>query len=136
LERKPELGSRPSWLDSEPSTLFPVKEAARKVDSAKIGKIKNAAAQEFIDIYIDSMKQFHKKSYEDYQEYLDDFSAMKEYRDAFLDYLKYFSVRDDFGSYMADTFEKLYNALFNAKTFNPEAMSCSTEEFDIFRLHI
>lgn len=136
LERKPELGSRPSWLDSEPSTLFPVKEAVRKVDSAKIGKLKNAVAQEFIDIYIDSMKQFHKKSYEDYQEYLDDFSSMKEYRDAFLDYLKIFSVRDDFGSYMADTFEKLYNTLFNAKTFNPETVSCGNEEFDIFRLHI
>lgn len=67
LERKPELGSRPDWLDAEPSTLFPVKEAVRRVDNAKIGKLKNAAAQDFIDVYIAAMKQFFRKDYSDDQ---------------------------------------------------------------------
>lgn len=136
LERKPELGTRPSWLDKAPASLFPVKEAVKRVEYATIGKLKNAAAQDFLDIYIEVMKQFYKKGYSEPQIYIDDFMAMKEYRDVFLDYLKVFSGREHFGAFMADTFEKLYNALYNAKTYNPDAHSCGEEEFDIFRLHV
>lgn len=136
LERKPELGKRPTWLDSEPSTLFPVKEAVKRVGNAQGWKLQNVAAQDFIGIYIESLKQFFKKSYAKPQAYLDDFTAMKEYRNAFLDYLKVFSAREHFGSFMADTFEKLYNALYDIKTFDPNAHECGEDEFDIFRLHV
>ena len=68
--------------------------------------------------------------------YLASFAAMKEYRDVFLDHLKAFSTVDGFGARMADEFERLYNALFNANTFVPNTMGCGENEFDLFRLHV
>lgn len=136
LERKPELGSRPAWLDEKPDALFPVREAVRRVENADIGRLRTVEAQDFIEVYIEAMKQFFRKDYPEDQVYLDDFKAMKEYRDVFLDYLKTFSGRDDFGSFMADAFEKLYNALCDIHTFVPNVVSWNNDQFDIFRLHI
>lgn len=61
---------------------------------------------------------------------------MKEYRDVFLDHLKAISAISNFGDTMADEFECLYNALYNAYTFDARAGSCGENEFDLFRLHV
>lgn len=137
-ERKPELGNRPSWLEKdESSALFPLKEAEKKVATAQLGNFKVTVAQDFIDVYLDSLKVFYKKEYSNNQEYLDDFMEMKEYRDIFLDYLKKLTGNiSDLGEFLADTFEKMYNTLYSIETFVPGASSCSYEQFDIFRLHI
>ena len=37
---------------------------------------------------------------------------------------------------MADTFEKMYNTLYNVQTFVPNAFSVNPDLFDIFRVHI
>lgn len=136
-ERKPELGSRPAWLDeTEPSALFPVREAEKRVTSMNAGQLKLVAAQNFIDVYLDSLKCFYKKEFST-EEYLNDFCSMKEYRDVFLDYVKRISLTTEhFGEFMADTFEKMYNTLYNVQTFIPGALACGYDEFDIFRLHI
>lgn len=134
--RKPELGTKPSWLDEkEPAALFPIKEAERKIQ-AHMGKISSAAVSDFIDVYLEAIEKFYKKNISP-EEYLEYFNAMKEYRDVFLDYIKRASeTTDHFGSFMADTFEKLYNTLFDVKTFEKKGISANYEDFDLFRLHI
>lgn len=134
--RKPEIGSRPAWLIAErPDGLYPLKDAVKKLSAADLGKMKNVAAHDFVDAYIEAVKQFYVKNI-DNDSYLANFRAMKEYRNVFLDHLKAFSNTDHFGATMADEFERLYNALFNAYTFEPGAMSCGEKEFDIFRIHV
>lgn len=134
--RKPEIGSRPDWLTEEqPDGLYPLKDAVKKLSVANLGRMKNVAAREFVDIYIEALKQFYVKNI-DNETYLKNYKAMKEYRDVFLDHLKAFSTADHFGSTMADEFERLYNAFYNAYTFEPKTMSCGENEFDLFRIHI
>ena len=134
--RKPEIGERPGWLTEEtPDGLYPLKVAVKKISAADLRRMKNVAARDFVDVYIESLKQFYVKNI-DKDAYLASFAAMKEYRDVFLDHLKAFSNVDGFGARMADEFERLYNALFNANTFVPNTMGCGENEFDLFRLHV
>lgn len=134
--RKPELGSRPEWLTAEtPDNLYPVKDAVKSITAADLQRMKSLAARDFVDAYIEAMKQFYVKNI-DAETYLINFKAMKEYRDVFLDHLKAFSSSEHFGSTMADEFERLYNVLYCAKTFDPQTMSCGQNEFDLFRIHI
>lgn len=135
--RKPEIGKPPAWLtEQESSTLYPLKEAERHVSLAQLEKKKTAAAQDFMDAYIDALKPFFRQKYQNDQEYLDDFAAMKEYRNVFLDFLKEISGMEHMGEYLADVFERMYNELYCIQTFIPGARGCGYDEFDIFRLHI
>ena len=134
--RKPEIGERPEWLTEEsPDGLYPLKSVVKKLSVTDLGRMKDVAAREFVDAYIEAMKQFYVKNI-DKERYLANFTAMKEYRDVFLDHLKALSASDHFGSTMADEFERLYNALYNAYTFDSKTMSCYENDFDLFRLHI
>ena len=135
--RRPQLGNRPAWLDEEePAELFSVKEVRRKIERISSGRLQKVAVQEFIDVYMDSLKCFYKKEFTK-EEYLKDFEEMKEFRDVFLDYIKYVSqTTEHFGEFMADTFEKMYNTLYNAEFYEPEAEQISYSSFDIFRVHI
>ncbi len=134
--RKPEIGTRPLWLTEEsPDGLFPLKNAVKALSVSELGKMKDVAVREYIDAYIEAMKQFYMKK-PDTNSYLSSFMSMKEYRDSFLDHLKAFSSSKHFGASMADEFERLYNALYNVHTFEPSSMQCGKVEFDIFRLHI
>lgn len=134
--RKPEIGERPEWLTEErPDGLYPLKNAVKKLSATDLGRMKDVAAREFVDAYIEAMKQFYVKNI-DKERYLANFAAMKEYRDVFLDHLKEFSFSDHFGFTMADEFERLFNELYNAYTFDSKMMSCYENDFDLFRLHI
>lgn len=134
--RKPEIGERPIWLSKDrPDRLYRLKVAAKKINVADYGKIKKIAAREFIDVYIDSMKQFYVKNI-DNDIYLKNFEVMKEYRDIFLDHLNAISTSEHFGSTMADEFELLYNTLYNVRTFVPNADSYGGNDLDLFRLHV
>lgn len=136
-ERKPMLGKMPTWLDEdEPAELYPVKEAKKKVEALGPEQLRMAAAQDFIDVYLDALKQFYKKNI-DSEEYLNRFKAMKDYRDVFLDYVKSISTTTEhLGEFMADTFEKMYNTLYNVETFEPTACSSGYDDFDLFRVHM
>lgn len=135
-QRKPEIGKRPDWLTEEtPNELYSLNVAVKKLSAADLKRMKGVAARDFVDAYIESLKQFYVKNI-DKDTYLENFSAMKEYRDIFLDHLKALSSVDCFGSTMADEFERLYNALFNVATFVPNMMSCGEIDFDLFQLHV
>ena len=135
-QRKPELGSRPDWLTGKtPDSLYPVKNAVKKITAADLGRMKALAVRDFVDVYIDALRQFYVKNI-DKDTYLTNFKAMKEYRDVFLDHLKAFSAAEHFGSTMADEFERLYNTLYSARTFDSDTMSSGKNEFDLFRIHI
>lgn len=135
LHRKPEIGQRPKWLtEDEPDEVFQIKDAGRRIAVSELGSQKYVAIQDFIDMYIESLKQFYKEGI-DNDTYLKNFIAMKEYRNVFLDQLSSFNSHN-LGDMMSDQFERLYNALFDIKTFGEDKMSCYNEDFDLFRVHI
>lgn len=137
LERKPERGNRPVWLDEKiPDALYKVKKAEENVNRNSIESLKRVSAKEFIETYLDSIRIFYKKTL-DNDEYLRDFQLLLEYRNIFLDYVRKISMNTDhFGELMADTFEKMYNTLYNVQTFEPGSYSCSLDSMDIFKVHI
>lgn len=136
LNRKPELGARPIWLNKESSQIYFLKEATRRLKAVSSGRLRNIEAQDFIDAYIESIKQFYRSGYENSQDYINDLTALKEYRDRFLDYLKVVSDNKEFGLFLAGIFENLYNILYYVKTFNNDVNGYSEDSFDIFKLHI
>lgn len=134
--RKPEIGSPPDWLtQEEPEELFPVKAAAKKVQAAELGRIKNIASRDFVDKYIEALKQFYDPS-PSAEKYLSSFSALLEYRNVFLDHVKALSETENFGNSLADEFEYLYNVLYNVKTFDPGTTSYNDLQLDLFRVHV
>lgn len=133
--KKPELGSRPTWLSKETPDSFYLLRSAVKSITAESLKDKGVSIRAFTDIYIESMKQFYAYNIGE-EKYLRYFSEMKEYRNVFLDHLNAFSNVDGFGSILADEFERLYNSLYGIETFKPGSSSCGYEEFDLFRIHV
>ena len=125
------------WLDEDESAeLYPVKEAKKKVEALGPEQLRLVAAQDFIDVYLNALKKFYKRNI-DTAEYLNYFRETKDYRDVFLDYIKSISTTTEhLGEFMADTFEKMYNTLYNVETFEPNACSCGYDDFDLFRVHV
>lgn len=135
-QRKPEIGSPPEWLTKEePEEMFPIKDAAKKVQAAELGRMKDMASRDFVDKYIEAIKQFYDPS-PSAEKYLSSFSAMLEYRNVFLDHIKALSETENFGDSLADEFEYLYNMLYNVKTFDPGTASYNDSQLDLFRVHV
>ena len=136
-KRRPALGKRPAWLtEDESSALYPLKQIIHENKARKVGPLKNITVLKFLTVYIDGLKPFYKGSYSTNQEYLDDFAAMKDHRDVFLDFVQSISDEPHFGSRMAEIFEKLYNELTDIHSFVNEPSSYSGNECDIFKVHI
>lgn len=135
--RKPQLGHRPAWLDEEiPLSLSIAKQNLKNINKKQTGITSNAKAQEFIDSYIESIKVFYCEEF-DPEQYKKSFDLMKDYRNTFLDGIRTIkSHHNDFGLFLADTFELMFNTLFNLKTFEPNALDSSDINFDLFRVHI
>lgn len=57
--RKPEIGSRPAWLEDTPQEVIRVKLAALRLSGKTANK--KLAVQEFIDFYIESMKRSNNR---------------------------------------------------------------------------
>ena len=136
LERKPAVGKRPKWLDEEPPELSALREATKRTSFINSSGLNGAGVYNFVDSYIDSIKHFYNDSYNGPEDYIEDFIGLKEYRDVFLDYLSELSRKDDFGIFMADAFEKLYNKLNSITTFNPNGNTGNEDGFNIFNVHI
>lgn len=135
--RKPELGTRPGWLDEEESSeLFSVKKAGKAAAGVKQNLLNPVTERDFIDVYLEALKSFYRPQVTA-EEYMRDFGAMKEYRDAFLDYVKRISTTTEhIGTFLADAFEKMYNTLNNAETFSSEINGGGRRSFDIFCVHL
>ena len=136
-KRRPELGRRPAWLtEDESSALYPLKQIIHEINLRQDRHFQNFAVQKFLDAYVDSLRPYYKKNYCNNQEYLDDFSAIKENRNVFLDFMQAISGEQHFGSRLAEIFEKLYNILTNVHTFEPVPISTTGYDCDIFKVHV
>lgn len=134
--RKPEIGIRPTWLAGErPDAVNSLQTKVQRIYSADFVKTKDVAARDFVNAYIEAMKQFFVKNI-DNSTYLSNFNAMKEYRDVYLDHLKALASSPFFGATIADEFERLYNALNSVYTFDRSGTSYRIDDLDLFRLHI
>lgn len=137
--RKPALGSIPDFLlKEEPASLFPLKDALRKLESNNFGRINEVTARNFINLYLDSLKGFYRQDSSDPNKFLDDFRSMKEQRNYFLAFLKLISEskKFDIGEFFSEVFENIHNTLSDLHFFMPNSNSCNTNSFDIFRLHV
>lgn len=135
-QRRPELGTPPTWLtEDESSSLYPLKKIIKTLYKNGNSK-KSLAVQEFLDAYIEALKPFYEKSNNGRAEYLNAFKAMKEYRDIFLDFLPSVTAEPHFGRLIAEMAEKLYNTLYNKYTFEENPSQCYENEFDIYRVHV
>ena len=86
----------------------------------------------FVEKYSSILKKFYRSEYDSRQQYLNDFKAMLPYRNMFLNVLD----ENVAGKTIALIFEELYNTLCSIHTFDPERNHCSSDELDIFLLHI
>ena len=132
---KPELGKRPKWLDEDSSSELYILEK-RYIERHCTSSTTKDNTIAFFDEYVEKIRGFHKEQYRDGQEYLDDLSALKKYRNVFLDYLDKISQRNDFGLFMADMFERIFNSICDLKAFGKTQSSYNISEFDIFGVHI
>lgn len=139
--RKPELGRRPTWLEDTPQEVIRVKQAALRLSGQT--RNKELAVKEFVDEYIQSMKPYYKENYKRIGEgekkrfeFLDNLERLKEQRDILLDFARDIVLSTDTpGSFFGDMMERIYNALNDVHTYKPEAASCSSRAFDIFKYH-
>ena len=135
-QRKPEIGKKPTWLINRiPDDLYKIKSYNSVRVKTNHGHNKVVNEQDFIDLYIESVKKFYVKEF-DKDTYLSNFMEMKDYRDVFLDHLRTIFYLDNFGNIVGDDFEYLYNMLYNIRTYEPEANSCNNRSFDIYCVHI
>lgn len=89
-----------------------------------------------MDVYLESLKKYYKDQFTN-EEYLKDFEGILEYRNIFLEYIQNIALKTEhYGIFLADTFEKLYNTLYDVHTFKPRANTCGYDSFDIFKVHI
>lgn len=135
-KRRPELGAPPSWLfEDEASESFRLKKAIQVITKCD-NQLKKVELQGFLDKYVEALKPFYKKSHNGWDEYLQAFKSMKEYRDIFLDFLSSISNIPHAGRTFAEIFEKLHNTLYNINTFVLKHDGYCDNEFDIFRVHV
>ena len=85
--QKPQIGKKPAWLTETISqTMFPLKDAIENISKCKSEKMARLASRRFIDLYAEALKPFFKEN-PTVEEYLSDFTSLKEYRNLFLDHL-------------------------------------------------
>ena len=83
-QRKPEIGTPPSWLtEDSPDDLYQIKEKTKKISLTDLSGMKKVEVRDFVDTYIEAIKQFYVSNI-DNKTYLENFKKMKEYRDVFL----------------------------------------------------
>ena len=136
LYKKPKIGKKPEWLEDDTKNLFPLKDLIRQIKGSTNERKQNACIKKFIEEYIETLKTYYMKSPDGKQIY-DCYIEMKPIRDIFLDFLPALEETDCvFADVIADTFERMHNTLTCVKGFNPEAISASETEYDIYKIHI
>ncbi|MBQ3456576.1 MAG: toll/interleukin-1 receptor domain-containing protein [Synergistaceae bacterium] len=137
--RKPALGTPPEFLFKEENTsLLPLKEAIRKLKANDFRRVNKNTANDFVNLYLDSLKGFYRKDKFMLDTFLDDFRAMKENRNYFLKFIKLLAESNKIalGDFLAEAFERIYNTLCHLHFFTPQAGSCYDTSFYIFKLHV
>ncbi len=133
---KPKLGKKPEWIDEEKTNLFPLTDLIRQIKGCTSDKKQESCVRRFIDEYIQILKTYYIKVSEPKQVY-EQFVEMKRIRDVFLDFLPALATTNmSFSDTICEAFENMYNTLTCIKGFDPEAMSASDRNFDIYHIHI
>lgn len=61
--RRPEIGKPPGWLtDERPEGIFLLRDLVRQIRTADFGRMKDVGARDFLDAYIEAIKQFYVKN--------------------------------------------------------------------------
>ena len=137
--RKPPLGTPPESLFKEENiSLLPLRDAIKKLEAHDCKRVNKNTAEDFINIYLDSLKGFYREDKFMPDKFLDDFRAINENRSYFLKFLKLLAECDKvaLGKFLAGAFERIYNTLSHLHFFMPQANGCYDSSFDIFKLHV
>lgn len=137
LMKKPKRGTKPEWLEEDKTNIFPIQDLVRQIKGATESKKQESLINRFVTEYIEVLKQYYDKEVNDPQTIFETFIGLKSVRDCFLDFLDTLSLTEcDIGSFMAETFESMYNTLIYVKTYSQNALSCNEYEFEIYKCHI
>ena len=87
-KRKPELGELPDFLLKEESfSVLPLRDAIRRLSVNNFSNVNEITARDFLNSYLNSLRDFYRKDCYEPNVFLEDFSAIKEHRDYFLKFL-------------------------------------------------
>ena len=87
--RKPAFGTPPEFLFKEEAMpLLPIREAVRKLEAHDFKHVNKNTADDFINLYLDSLKVFYRQDHFMPDKFLEYFRAMNENRSYFLKFLK------------------------------------------------
>ena len=136
LYRKPKIGQMPTWLEDESSNYFKIEDLIRQLKGAKTEKKQKAISTQFIDEYIETLKDFYVEGLAEPSVVFSKFEEMLKPRNIFLDYVKALSETElDSGEILIDAFERMHNLLTNKSTFT-KAASYNEVELDMYKIHI
>lgn len=90
----------------------------------------------FIEEYVESLKTLYHRDGPKSEEFLKDLKSLDGFRNKLLLYIEKIANREEDGDEVADLFERLFNKLYNIKTFEGDAMSYHPSSLEIFRLLI
>lgn len=137
LYRKPKLGKRPKWLEEESVSLFPINDLVRQIKGAKNEKRAERLTKDFLDRYIETLKEFYDPNRNTGEEIYKAFTDMKDVRDVFLDCLEEVTISGKvWGDTLTDFFENANNALISKDTFNQDSNSWVENSFEIYRIFL
>ena len=136
LYQKPKLGQMPSWLEEDETNYFKIEDLIRQLEGAKNVKKQKAISNQFIDAYIDVLKDFYVEGLNDASLVFDKFDEMLKPRNIFLDFVKALDETElNTSEVFIDAFEKMYNTLTNIKNFSKQNTHYESE-LDMYKIHI
>lgn len=137
LYKKPKLGARPDWIDEENGSFFPLTDLIRQIKGSRSEKKQESCISAFIEKYIEALKFYNGNGNRNGEQVYKCFIEMKSIRDLFLDFIPALAETElDFAEIIGDAFERMYNTLTNAKSFDPNALQASDSDYEIYKIYI
>lgn len=138
LNKKPNLGEKPEWLEENKINIFPLQDTIKQIKDCTNNRKQEYLMRKFCTEYIEVLKQYHIKDEKDPKIIFETFRNTKSVRDCFLDFVETLLLNTQYraGEFVGEFFEEMYNTLIYAKTYLQSSISYDEYEFEIYRCHL
>lgn len=135
--KKPKLGSKPEWLETDRVNFFPLKDLIRQIIGATDNNKQISLLRHFVFQHIEILKKYYSPDISNGKQVYEIWSELKTVRDYYLEWLEtLLYISCDIGDILCGCFEKMYNTLTFIKTFNENSTSCRENGFEIYHVYI
>lgn len=135
--KKPKLGLKPEWLETDKVNFFPLQDLIRQIKGATNTNKQISLLYRFESQHVEILKNYYSPDISNGKQVYDIWTELKIVRDYYLDWLEtLLDISCDTGDILCDCFEKMYNTLTCIKTFNENSTSCRNNEFEIYHVYI